>query len=215
VACTYCSERGIQCTRDSSSNSQPAVPSNNSLVSNSLLPRIIPSQAVAQASNSLPPPSVCLELVNLYFDFIHDQFHSLFHKLSVLEDVKQGHASTVILLAMMALSARLPFSPSISRTSVLLSRSRFSNNPYFSDINPRERGDSYAEESNRLLNLRDVSLTTAQACILLGAFSITRGEAQAESVYYSVACRIANLLDLANKPMLDPIEREVNVRGES
>jgi len=50
---------------------------------------------------------------------------------------------------------------------------------------------------------------------LLGAFSITHGEAQAEAVYYSVACRIANLLNLANKPTSDPVEREVNIRGES
>jgi hypothetical protein len=56
-------------------------------------------------------------------------------------------------------------------------------------------------------------LTTAQACVLLGAFSITRGEAHAESVYYCVACRIANLLNLANKSTSDPIEREVNIRG--
>ena len=58
-------------------------------------------------------------------------------------------------------------------------------------------------------------MTTAQACVLLGAFSITHGEAQAEAVYYSVACRIANLLNLTNKPTSDPVEREVNIRGES
>jgi hypothetical protein len=69
-------------------------------------------------------------------------------------------------------------------------------------------------ESNRLLDLRDVSLTTMQACILLGAFSVTWGEAPAESVYYCVACRIANLLDLANRPCSDAIEREVNIRGK-
>ena len=95
-----------------------------------------------------------------------------------------------------------------------LSSSRFSSNSFFSDTNPRERGDRYAEESSRLLDLRDVSLTTAQACVLLGAFSITRGEAHAESVYYCVACRIANLLNLANKLTSEPIEREVNIRGE-
>jgi hypothetical protein len=97
---------------------------------------------------------------------------------------------------------------------VTLTWCRFSNNQFFSDISPRERGDCYAEEANRHLNLRDVSLTTAQACVLIGAFSITRGEAHAESVYYSVACRVANLLDLANRPTSNPIEREVNVRGK-
>ncbi|CZR53483.1 uncharacterized protein PAC_03362 [Phialocephala subalpina] len=192
ASCTYCSERGIQCTRDSSnpqvSNNVPKGPA-----SNGLQPRAIVSQ-LTTPSNGLPPLSICLELVNLYFDFIHDQFHSLFHRPSIVEEVESGRASPVILLAMMALSAR------------------FSNNAFFSDINPRERGDHYAKESNRLLDLRDVSLNTVQACVLLGAFSITRGEAHAESVYYGVACRIALLLDLAHKPTSNSIEREVNVR---
>ncbi|KAL3417571.1 fungal specific transcription factor [Phlyctema vagabunda] len=89
---------------------------------------------------------------------------------------------------------------------------RFSTNPTFAGTDPRERGKGFAKESNRLLDLRDVSLSTAQACVLLGAISITEGEAAAESVYYSTACRIASLLDLANKPTSDGIEREVNVR---
>lgn len=91
----------------------------------------------------------------------------------------------------------------------------FSTNPVFGDSDPRERGDSYADQSNRLLDLRDVSLATVQACVLLGAFSITRGEAAAESIYYCTACRIANFLDLVNRPSSDAIEREVNIRGMS
>lgn len=134
--------------------------------------------------------------MDLYFDFIHDQFHSLFHRPSILEDVKSGRASPVIVLSMMALSAR------------------FSSNPVFNGISPRERGNDFAKESNKLLDLRDVSLTTLQACVLLGAFAIVCGEAHAESVYYCVACRIANLLDLANRPFADAIEREINVRGK-
>jgi hypothetical protein len=85
----------------------------------------------------------------------------------------------------------------------------------FSRIPPRQRGDEYAKESNRLLDLRDISLTTLQACVLLGAYSITCGEAAAESVYYCAACRIANLLDLVNIPISDGIATEVNRRGMS
>jgi hypothetical protein len=43
--------------------------------------------------------------------------------------------------------------------------------------------------------------------------SRSEGDGAAESVYYSVASRIANLLDLANKPAANAIEREVNIRG--
>jgi hypothetical protein len=66
-----------------------------------------------------------------------------------------------------------------------------------------------------LLNLEDISLTTVQACVLLGAIVITEGGAAAESVYYSVACRIAQLLDLANRPTSSRLEKEINIRGES
>jgi hypothetical protein len=52
-----------------------------------------------------------------------------------------------------------------------------------------------------------------QACVLLGAFSIVEGEAAPEAVYYSVACRIAMLLDLANAPAATRLEQEVNRRG--
>jgi len=97
-----------------------------------------------------------------------------------------------------------------SRTSLIC---RFSSNPVFTNTSPRKRGDDYANESSRLLDLRDISLTTIQACVLLGAFSITRGESAAESVYYCAACRIANLLDLAHKPTMDGLEKEVNRRG--
>jgi hypothetical protein len=58
----------------------------------------------------LPPLELCLELVELYFDLIHDQFHSLFHRPSFTEQVRNGTAPRVLLFAMMALSARFNFS---------------------------------------------------------------------------------------------------------
>lgn len=109
ASCTYCSERGIQCTRDSS-NTQILKSISNGSVRNIIQPRTVASQPTAPSSNGLPPLSICLELVNLYFDFIHDQFHSLFHKPIMIEDVTSGRASPVILLAMMALSARYALS---------------------------------------------------------------------------------------------------------
>ena len=89
----------------------------------------------------------------------------------------------------------------------------FSNHPSFSGADPRARGKGWARESERLLDLRDVSLTTVQACVLLGAICITEGEAAAEAVYYSVACRISMLLDLGGSPAATRVEREVNTRG--
>lgn len=144
----------------------------------------------------VPDKALTFELVELYFKYIHDQFHSLFHRPSFILDLHQGNAPTVIVYAMMALSAR------------------FSTNPFFDRIPPTTRGEHFAFKSNTLLNLRDISVTTIQACVLLGAAAIVEGEAAAESVYYSAACRIANYLDLPNLPVSNPLEREVNLRGE-
>ncbi|CRK08648.1 hypothetical protein BN1723_008993 [Verticillium longisporum] len=139
--------------------------------------------------------ALCFELVELYFKYIHDQLHSLFHRPSFMLDLHEGTAPLVLVYGMMALSAR------------------FSSNHAFSGIPPMARGEHFATECNLLLNLRDVSLTTSQACVLLGAVSIVEGEAGAETVYYAAACRIANFLDLPNMPTPDPLQREIHIRG--
>ena len=65
-----------------------------------------PSSETAETGMPLPPRELLLELVELYFDLIHDQFHSLFHRPSFIEQVRKGTAPRVLLFAMMALSAR-------------------------------------------------------------------------------------------------------------
>jgi hypothetical protein len=52
------------------------------------------------------PMALRLELAGLYFDYIHDQFHSLFHRPSFLQDVAEDCVPAIVLLAMFALSAR-------------------------------------------------------------------------------------------------------------
>lgn len=111
-----------------------------------------------------------------------------------MEDVRIGVVPRVILLSIISLSAR------------------FSTDSYFAGVDPRLRGRQYAREAERLLDLRDISLVTIQACVLLGAYVITEGEALAESLYYSVACRLAMALDLPNMPVGTRLEQETNIR---
>jgi hypothetical protein len=91
--------------------------------------------------------------------------------------------------------------------------SRFSKNPHFSGTDPRERGRGYAKECEKLLNWNEVSLTTIQACVLLGAIAITNGNPASENIHYAVACRIAQLLDLPNCQATSRVEQEVNIRS--
>lgn len=91
--------------------------------------------------------------------------------------------------------------------------SRFSKNKAFHDTDPRLRGKTYAKDCADLLDWNQVSLTTIQACVLLGAIAVTEGNSASENIYYAVACRIAQLLDLPNCKTESRVEQEINIRS--
>ncbi|KAK2037061.1 hypothetical protein LZ31DRAFT_636276 [Colletotrichum somersetense] len=143
---------------------------------------------------ALPSLPVRLDLVRLYFDYIHDQFHSLFHRPSFIEDALGDRVPHGILYGICALSAR------------------FSTDPALADVDPRDRAQGYLQAAEGFVNLRDVSLTTIQLCVLIGAAWTAEGNGEAENIYYGVACRAALLLDLPNRPVTMLLEREINIR---
>lgn len=144
----------------------------------------------------LPPAAVCFHLATLYFDYIHDQLHTLFQKPQFMADLAMNRTSPVIAYAMIALAAR------------------FSSNDLFSSTSPRARGVPYARKAAQLLDVSEVSLTSIQACVMLGACRIIEGDARGESVYYGIACRMAQLLDLPHRQCESLLEKEINIRGK-
>jgi hypothetical protein len=90
---------------------------------------------------------------------------------------------------------------------------RFSTHDFFAGVSPRTRGVRYAKKSASLFDPSDVSLQSIQASVLLGACRIVEGDAPAESVYYGIACRMAQLLDLGHRVCFTRLEREINIRG--
>lgn len=60
-------------------------------------------------SEILPSPEVCNELVDLYFDIIHDKDHSLFHRPSFITNQRQGLADMMHIYAILSLAARYGF----------------------------------------------------------------------------------------------------------
>ncbi|KAJ5686840.1 hypothetical protein N7536_009459 [Penicillium majusculum] len=183
-SCSYCSARGLFCTRKHLS-----VPKGSSTPEESTAGTVsLPEKC------TLPDQPLCTELVELYFDYVHDKFHSLFHRPSLIEDIRRGQAPENLIYGILALSAR------------------FSNHISFADTDPRERGKGYTKRCEQLLNLNDVSLTTIQVCVLLGAIAVVDGNPSSETIYYSIACRIAQLLDLPNCRASSRVEQEVNTR---
>ena len=136
-----------------------------------------------------------LEIVNLYFDYVHDQFHSLFHRPTFVQDVTQHAVPKPLLFGILGLGAR------------------FSTNPALADLEPRDKGRKYMREAERHLNLRDISLETVQLCVLLGAGSTGDGETEGENLFYSVSCRTAQLLGLPHRQAVSPLQKEIDNRG--
>jgi hypothetical protein len=65
-----------------------------------------------------------------------------------------------------------------------------------------------------MIDMRDISLTTVQACVLLGTLCYVDGRSDAEAVYCAAAVRLGHLLDLPRRPCLTALERQINLRGE-
>lgn len=104
--CTFCTARGLRCTLarltgDAINVEHGLSPSSDAVTRRSSTPL---KQGI-QSSQS-PAQSLCAELVQLYFDYVHDQFHSLFHQPSFEKDMVRGKAPRILLYGMMALSAR-------------------------------------------------------------------------------------------------------------
>ncbi|KAJ6009418.1 hypothetical protein N7522_004434 [Penicillium canescens] len=119
---------------------------------------------------------------------------SLFHKTSFLASLEDGSLPKILFFAVIGLSAR------------------FSTHPSLAAIHPWDRSRPYVREAEKLLDLHEVSLVTIQACILLAANVMADGEAMTECIYYGIACRIALLLDLPNRPAKTQVEQELNRR---
>jgi hypothetical protein len=92
---------------------------------------------------------------------------------------------------------------------------RFSKHSVFTNIDPRERGRPYAKEAERLLDLHNTSLTTVQACVLMGAIQVVEMDSATESIFYTIACRMAMILDLPNAVSRSRLEQELNIRGDT
>ncbi|KXH33786.1 ZnF3 [Colletotrichum salicis] len=219
IDCIYCNERGIKCDqrppeggyyeqRENQRKERLVEERNTSIQQRSSYHAAGSASSGSQAGGgwctrcettphaaALPSLPVRLDLVRLYFDYIHDQFHSLFHRPSFIEDALGDRVHHGILFGICALSAR------------------FSTDPEFADVDPRDRSHAYIRAAEGLLNLRDVSLPTIQLCVLIGAALTANGDGESENIYYGVACRMAQLLNLPGRPATNLLEREINIRG--
>ena len=108
--CDFCFFRKLQC---SLVNNRINLPSN---LPNSVEARPSIHQTIGQLGSGrlrdlhvlslLPPPDVCKDLINVYFDTLDQAVGSLFHRQSFLEAYERQEVPVVLLLCIFALAAR-------------------------------------------------------------------------------------------------------------
>jgi hypothetical protein len=195
ISCNFCIRRGIACIAsvDHIPSAPRAAPPNYEPLDVGI------EQSNARQLSSLlaPDEALSVELVELYFRYAHIAFHNLFHRPTFIARVKDRTIPKILLFGVASLSAR------------------YSAHPTFASIPCWDKGRPYRDETKRLLDLEKTCLTSIQTCALLAASASVEGDPKTESVYQSIAFRMAILLDLPNMPTMSFLEREINRRGKS
>ncbi|RAO73456.1 uncharacterized protein BHQ10_009468 [Talaromyces amestolkiae] len=140
--------------------------------------------------------SVCDELIELYFDMIHNKQLILFHRRTFLEQRRSGSLPTYLLLGALAVVAR------------------FSTNPYFNGIEPTARARPLLHRALKSFNDRQIpiSVHSLQAAILLAFTCFVEGERDEEALLSAQAVRMVQLLDLPHRSPAGTVEHEIEIR---
>ncbi|KAL0941976.1 ZnF3 [Colletotrichum truncatum] len=192
VSCNFCIKRGIECIAVADVGASPTYMPKQSY--EPLATRPDEGRPRQISCLIVPEAALCEELVELYFRYAHIAFHNLFHRPTFIARVKDSSIPKILFFGVASLSAR------------------YSTHRIFASIKPWDRGRPYRDETKRLLELEDTSLTSIQACMLLAANASVEGDPKTESVYHAIAFRMAMLLDLPNIPTESLLEQEINRR---
>ncbi|KAL4808031.1 hypothetical protein BDV18DRAFT_158150 [Aspergillus unguis] len=132
----------------------------------------------------LASQQIWVELVHLYFRFIHDIPHTIFHEPTFFRRLNEGSANMIHVYAMCALAAR------------------FSNNPVFEGTSPCERGNAFITEAIRLCQPYMISpcLDTVQGFLLIAYYLSGEGNMDGKHVYIGLARLHAERLSINDHP---------------
>ncbi|KAL4798491.1 hypothetical protein BDV19DRAFT_377018 [Aspergillus venezuelensis] len=129
------------------------------------------SNASDDTTTELISRQLSIELVSLYFHYIHDIPHTIFHEPTFMRRINDGTAPMVHIYAMCALAAR------------------FSDNAIFGTTAPCDRGHSFATEAVRLCQpyMISPSLETVQGFLLIGYYYSGEGNLDGKHIYVGLA----------------------------
>lgn len=142
-----------------------------------------------------PDPEFVEDVVDLFFRYYHVSFPNLFHPPTFKASVADGTVPKILFFGIAGLAAR------------------YSSHESLAHIPSWTRGIPYTREAEKLLSLHDASVTSIQACVLLGITAATAGEPATEATFYGIAFRMALILDLPNAPTTSQLQEEINIRS--
>lgn len=127
-----------------------------------------------------------------YLELIHGQPHTLFHPTLLKRRIRDGTESEAVVIAILAISARLSARKDVlARVDWL---SRLARNTLKRDLD-------------------QIGIENIQASILVGNLLGTEGDVNAESLFFGVAMRIAHVLSLPSlKPTGEAVGDEIKRR---
>ncbi|KAL4769805.1 bacterial alpha-L-rhamnosidase-domain-containing protein [Aspergillus nidulans var. acristatus] len=208
ISCTSCSQKRWKCdladdyrgtSGSSAFNGRLSIPLTDSRFHRRSETSIAPAEgkiSVPQWGLSLPPESVCNELVDLYFDLIEEKQLLLFHRTTFIAEQRAGRVPEFLVLGMIALMAR------------------FSSNPYFEGVHPWHRARPWFKAAMKSFNSRSelINLASLQGSILLSFAALAEGDSAQEALLTSQAICMVRMLRLPENLSDDPIQREVEIR---
>ncbi|KAJ5684271.1 uncharacterized protein N7477_000616 [Penicillium maclennaniae] len=131
-------------------------------------------------------------LVDLYFRFIHDKPHTLFHPTLLRKRIREDEVGIALLYCIMALAAR------------------FSDH---AEIRQMTKSLYLAAKHLTKQQIEVVCLDNIHACILVGNLCGAEGEIEAEAIFFGVAFRMADICGFPDAHDLeDSVTKEVIVR---
>ncbi|KAJ5313056.1 hypothetical protein N7508_003886 [Penicillium antarcticum] len=136
------------------------------------------------------------ELTPLYFRYIHNVAHTMFHEANFMHRLYESKAPPILVYAMYSLAAR------------------FSNHPHYEETARGQRGKLGASAVESLIHqsITTPSLETIQALILIGYYYGGEGNTKAKHIYSGLARLHAEALGMPNIPKDATIMRQEEYR---
>ncbi|KAL3464505.1 hypothetical protein BJX64DRAFT_91980 [Aspergillus heterothallicus] len=163
-----------------------------------LLPPPLETAAAPPSSGTnLPPPAICNELVDIYFDLIDEKQLILFHRNTFVTAQRAGQVPDFLVLGMIALVAR------------------FSTSSYFDNIHPWDRAKPWLKAAIQAFHARTelINLASLQGSILISFAAFADGDLAQEALLAAQAMCMVRMLRLPLNLSSDPIQREVEIRA--